>query len=294
MVWIATLIGLLAADPSGLKRACVGTVRGEVFDATTGRSYPHIGAKIEGLNRESTIPFLDSKFEFLAIPCGERVLVVEVMEGLTNPTTHTIGVPVQVTEGFDSTLRVPVLLDATKPATARDLVVGRDAKTSGPFEVRIRTAPRHLRVGDHPGFQVKIRNRSKSPAWLVRALDGSCEGGRSPRIDMKIAGPFRGFQYQSYGRCGNTSGMGPDDIVQIDPGKEFDPFVRESMPYGIAAGSFALPGRYRVTFTYSSMEQDSRRWSGSPSHQLQDDIAARLALVSRVELSDSLEFDVAP
>lgn len=285
-MWPTLLLVALVGPP------CYGSVRGDVFDSTTGRAYGAMSVRIDDLDLKRKERFFDSKFEFDSVPCGEHQIIVQVIEGL-NATIHTVRVPIVVRPGEEAALRVPVLLASTKPATSVELVVGRDAPPGATFDVRIRTEPSRLRVGDRPVVRVRIRNRTNRATWLVRALDGST-WGRFPQIGMQITGPEGGFAVPGYGLCGNRSGMGARDIVRIGPGKEFDPFAGGWFPYDIQSGTFRRPGRYRLTFTYSSMERDSRRWSASPNLPMGDEISNLLALVSRVELRDSLEFVVDP
>ena len=150
-----------------------------------------------------------------------------------------------------------------------------------------------FRVGDTPAFRFRILNRSGRALLLVRSLDGSAEGRRYPRVDVSIRGPAGAVRPPGYAVCGNMNSLTDEDFFEVAPGAAFDPLERGFRPLVLSRGVFPVPGRYQVTFSYSTNERDIRRWMGWPDlDHVPKGLSAKLRRVPRVDLSCVTEFDV--
>lgn len=150
-----------------------------------------------------------------------------------------------------------------------------------------------FRVGDTPAFQFRILNRSGRALLLVRSLDGSAEDRRSPRVDVTIRGPAGALRPPPSVACGNMNSLADGDFFELAPGAAFDPLEQGFRPLILSRGVFPVPGRYQLTFTYSTNEPDVRRWLGWPEPTgVSKSLSAKLRRVPRVDLSCVTEFDV--
>lgn len=128
--------------------------------------------------------------------------------------------------------------------------------------------------GEAPGVTVEIKNNSNEKAYLVRALDGSDIKRRFPYACFTITKVGdTAYATKMYGRCGNIDPITVEDFVEVKPGASFNPFKR-TIPYTdrenifaydiklIDTANFSNPGKYVITFFYSTMENDFTKWSG--------------------------------
>jgi hypothetical protein len=160
--------------------------------------------------------------------------------------------------------RRPVIRDDASPehAIAASMVsVGGDVQLdSSDIQWTIRPVG-HFRVGDHPRFMVRARNRSHQTVMLPRCGDGSEDGLRTPRMGIDVTGPEGGFFLLRGMRCGNTNGLFLSDFTETPPGGKFDPYG-PGLESRVRGGQFRKPGTYSARFHYSTKEPDARRWFG--------------------------------
>jgi len=194
------------------------------------------------------------------------------------------------------------------PARATAPVVtpgGSPADTSpeihdGDIACEISTKKTRYVVGESPEFQVRLHNRMDRPVTLVGSLDASDLAWRYPHCSFQIEGP-EGHQGHGIGRCGNTNPLRRQDFVPVPAGESFDPFMRID-DYGFFGSSgldftqFQVPGRYRVTFRYSTKSANLQEWVGIEVPPGQDSEITRLfQQVPKFETtSNSIELTFSP
>jgi hypothetical protein len=170
--------------------------------------------------------------------------------------------------------------------------IGVDVEVE-PGELSLRITPwRPPRVGEEVMFRLLIQNDSDLSIVLCRALDGSTNGSRYPRIAVDVDGPTGGLEERApYLRiCANQRKMRDADLVEVGPGGTFDPFDGE--PLRLEA-RFRRPGRYEFTITYSIDEPDLRQWMGFPGlTTIPSTMSQMLRRLPRIELSSSIVFRV--
>lgn len=121
-------------------------------------------------------------------------------------------------------------------------------------------------AGESPQVLVRMRNESQEPVVLVGSLDASDIKWRYPFCYFEIEGP-PDAQAWGLGRCGNMNPLRPQDFVSVQPGKDFDPYARVD-DYGFFDNSqmdwhaFAVPGKYRLTWVYSTASEAPQEWLG--------------------------------
>jgi len=154
---------------------------------------------------------------------------------------------------------------------------------NGQFNCVLTPDKESYNLGETPNITVEIKNNSKKPAYLVRALDGSECKWRFPYAYFTISKiGDTSYKTRSYGRCGNMDEINSRDFVEVKPRASFNPY-RQTSPNSdgenIYAYDFKLkdknnflePGKYLITFFYSTMETDFSKWRGRLAGALKDE-----------------------
>lgn len=150
-----------------------------------------------------------------------------------------------------------------------------------------------FRVGDEPAFDVIIYNRSADTIYLPLRLDGSTQGVRFPHASISIDGPADGISSTSVFGCGYINQLQTEDFVKLEPGDLFRPFAGMFRFSSARNLTFAKPGRYTVTFTYSTDEGDIREWLGTNMiERIPPALSKLMRRVPRVTIIKSIEVDV--
>ncbi|MBC8290196.1 MAG: hypothetical protein H8E37_07750 [Planctomycetes bacterium] len=135
-------------------------------------------------------------------------------------------------------------------------------------------------VGESPEIEVRLHNKTEQAVTLVGSLDASDMGWRYPYCIFDIKGP-PGHLGPGIGRCGNTNPLRKKDFVKVAAGEKFDPFMRID-DYGFFDSSgldftrFQVPGKYKVTFKYSTKSSNLQKWVGLEAPPAKDSEVARL------------------
>lgn len=122
--------------------------------------------------------------------------------------------------------------------------------------------------GHAPKIKVKIKNNTENVIRLVKSLDGSGQRMRFPLVYFKIEKiGDTSYKVERYARCGNMNGLDTADFVTVNPGDIFNPYsLNQNGPfadYKINDGNnFIKTGKYKITFYYSTNEQDFKKWMG--------------------------------
>jgi len=155
-------------------------------------------------------------------------------------------------------------------------------------------------VGESPEIEVRLHNKTGQTVTLVGSLDGSDLGWRYPHCIFDVDGP-PGHRGPGIGRCGNTNPLRVKDFVQLHAGESLNPFMRID-DYGFFSSGgldfthFMVPGKYQVSFRYSTNSSKILEWVGIAGPPAQDSEVARLfPQVARFEtVSNSIELTFAP
>jgi|GEM_PF-755486 hypothetical protein len=122
-------------------------------------------------------------------------------------------------------------------------------------------------VGDVPQIQVWLQNDSTEPVILLGSVDGSGSRRRYPHCYFEIEGPPE-FEGEWWGAgCGNLDPLRRRSFVTVEPREQFDPYSRDDgfhfMTYPpMNWRTFAAPGKYRLTWVYSTASNDPQKWVG--------------------------------
>ncbi|UOQ51323.1 hypothetical protein [Hymenobacter cellulosivorans] len=132
-------------------------------------------------------------------------------------------------------------------------------------------------------FRVRIQNKADSALTLVYALDGSEALFRAPAAYF-MARQLRPAQLPAAGsRCGILNSLDSTDFIKLQPQASFNPLLK------VAQVEFQIPqvyptlpaGDYEITFHYSTLEPEQKRWMGDnnywPQHagQTQESLRAQ-------------------
>ncbi len=162
--------------------------------------------------------------------------------------------------------------------------------------------------GEVPKIIVAIKNNSNKPICLVNALDGSDVKWRFPHAYFAIA-KVKDTTYQTkiYARCRNTNEITAKDFVELKPDSTFNPY-KIHFPYRpdniyafdykiMDTSNFSAPGKYLISFYYSTNEIDFSKWTGGFSSKfgvgVYENMLKLFANVPKIEISSNvLEIDV--
>ena len=119
-----------------------------------------------------------------------------------------------------------------------------------------------------PEIKVSITNHSDNTANLVRSLDGSIYQDRYPHTSFEIFGPDGKRLLDSFGRCGVTSPLRQEDIIEVRSGEQFQPFLehQNGLPWvcqdRMYREIFNSKGLYCLRFYYSTMAPSNKDFLG--------------------------------
>ena len=284
-------VGLLTMADARVAMAAaadsLSSLRGRVVRAEDGAPLGWASVIVPG-SRRGTFADEEGRFEITGVPPGRWTLRVQ------SPGVLPLSRPIEFPAGdFDLGEIAVASLEGT-PAVVQ--IDERVPYREGDLRADIRLTAPVVRVGGGVSFDVRVRNRGSSPVSLVRSVDGS-DVGSSPEVSVKIEGPEGGFGVRDVRFCGNWGGVGPEDVVEVPPGAEFDPYADGWPDLSLRSGSFALPGRYTATFRYSTMDADPRSWASGPAirtNERYDSVRALIRRVPPVELTARVAFTVLP
>ena len=141
---------------------------------------------------------------------------------------------------------------------------------SHPLTCTIRCAEPIIVLGKTPTITVTITNRTKQDVVLVGSLDGS-DGRRFPycQFDVQNADGTSAMK-PTKGLCGYKNMLRKQDFVTVPAEMDFDPFKKIDSygffgPSGLNTNTFDKLGTYRITFFYSTKNDDILAWAGNDS-----------------------------
>jgi hypothetical protein len=149
-----------------------------------------------------------------------------------------------------------------------------------------------LKVFETPSFRVRIHNRGSRPVLLPYCNSWS-SWWSSPRATIEIQSPYNAFT-GGWGTNGTYVANGrydvwARDLVELQPGEWFAPYGMVDVEPNFEGKTATRPGRYGVTFRYSTSGMDASSWTTYiPSPQLLE----RFAQVPVVELEAKADFKV--
>jgi len=282
------LLCVLAITPqSANHKSPLGSISGSIRESSrSGTPIPYasvaiVAAKLGALTDE------EGRFRISGVPPGSHRVRIQSLGAVAIDTTIVV----------DSTeVRVAVVMRSRRQeleeVAARESL-GVDVHLSSVKATCEIRAARVLHVGDHPQFETSIRNQGAGAFWLARSLDGSA-GGRYPKVSLSITGPKGGFlPSRAILFCANRNSLVPDDFQLVEPGESFDPLQGGFGPLTLL-GVFQEPGKYVVTFGYSTNETDIRKWIGWPQDSWSREVSQRFRGTPPLDLSASVEFEVLP
>ncbi len=266
-----------------------GTLRGYVHSASLKKPLAYANVVVMGTFMGAATKE-NGEFIIYDLPAGAYTLKVYSLGH--KPTK----IDVEVGQEEVVELYIEVHLLGLSDEVAAEITVGSNVSASSvEFQCEVVPGSDHFRVGDAPSVVARIRNNSSEKVYLIRSLDGS-DAGRFPQVTITIDGPQGGFKMPpGMARCGNMNALSVDDFSAVRPGDVFEPFNGGFLPIEFEYGRFAKPGRYTATFIYSTLSDDIRDYQGyPPKGRLSGQIVARVSRVPRIEIKQSVSFDVYP
>ena len=280
-----------ARDKPGAPVDSTGSVTGRVIEhgSRVGIRFVNV---IELDTKRGTMTGDQGVFRIDQLPPGKRTILAQAL-GYPRSTREF-----KISPGRTTKLTVELRSSGMRPQgmNANDLKrihAGRDvhvdANQIGCEFVAIDST---LQVGRSPGFTVRLQNRSSVPIGLIGSLD-SYGAGHYPKVAIEIDGPQRdmsrvGVPIDYY----TGTALTEPDIIQLAPGEEIDPFS-QGLSRRIAKSRFMLPGAYRATFSYSTLESDFRK-GGLGNARMPKSMIRLLRPVPSIELSRTITFEVRP
>jgi len=151
-------------------------------------------------------------------------------------------------------------------------------------------------VGDRLQIDVRLYNLSRVETVLPLGRAGCDEfgsaGAQYPKIWIKVDGPPEGFVVEANGGLSETTELQIRDLPAVKPGDGIDPLRRGWRPRDLASGRFKKPGKYRVTFHYSTYESKASQWFEEANSESANALTQRLSRVPLVRVEDSVSFVV--
>jgi hypothetical protein len=267
----------------------VGAFRGRVED----RAFPTKG--LQGANvavfemPTRTRTDGDGNFMIDSIPAGTYRVTVAKMGYRAEQCTVSIVAGNETSQDFHLTFLD--YCDAVAMAESAGVDVNVEAEQ---ILCEIVPGKDDFQVGDLPEFDVVLRNGSKKSFFLIYSVEGSAEYERYPYAALEIHGPKDGIAIPGGALigCGWLNRIRYWDFEWLQPG-DFIKVYRNGhgwMPIELYYGRFVKPGRYVVTFHYSTKEGDTVAWLGrGDMSEPEEGFWELLHLVPRVELIDSIE-----
>ena len=266
-----------------------GLITGTVLDAETGDPVAYANVIVVGTSC-GAMTLENGVFTISDVPVGTTDLRVMMM-GYPSQTLH--GVVVEAEEATELIIR----LDKFWPESESEQrsLVGTDVDvTDNELQCEITPLTDRFNVGDCPSFKVTIYNVSPKTFYLVGAIDGSERQARYPHVTLTIEGPDGGIKKPRLLGCGHINRLKLRDFVHVRPWGVFEPISSPFWePTDFIYSRFAKPGRYSVTFRYSSEAIDYANWAGrSTSDRVSQDVVETLKKVPRVTIGCSITVDV--
>jgi len=124
-----------------------------------------------------------------------------------------------------------------------------------------------IKKGQAPKITVEIKNNTDSTILLVKTLDASNMQWRFPYVYFRIERlGDKSYKMEDFERCGNFDEIDSADFVEVKRGETFDPYKNQSQVYADHRVSnpcnYAKKGKYKITFYYSTNQQDFKQWMG--------------------------------
>lgn len=282
--------GLLASIPAAMPAlaqstaAGTGIVTGIVRNGDTGKPSAYANLMLMGTTW-GCMSRADGSFRITDVPAGRYKL--RVMQLACRSTTLD---SVMVEPG--RTTRVDVSIDPLWPESEvpkRSIVGTKTDATRDDLSCEIVPVGAPFHVGDAPKFRVVIHNVGEKSFYLVRAGRGADYGLRYPQARLKVEGPGRVDSLPVL-LDPKVSPVGFDEFVRVEPGGAFEPLGTYT-----SNKPFDRPGRYTVTFHYSTDAIDYAKWMDSRSRRpVLPEVLSRLSQVPRVDIEASIAVDGAP
>lgn len=142
-----------------------------------------------------------------------------------------------------------------------------------------------IAVGENPGATALLRNVGEEPILLVGSLDASDVGWRAPRCGFRLYdGEGRPIEFPAGGRCGNMNALRSEDVVEVAPGDDFDPYHQRNQffpDYAWESWKAPAPGEYELEWRYDADEPVEGTWQAAP------ELRERLARVPRARVTSN-------
>jgi len=136
------------------------------------------------------------------------------------------------------------------------------------FECDLTSSKMVYKLGEIPAISVLIKNNSSTDIYLIPGLDGSEVKWRKPFCYFTIVNPDKDTVNINNGRCKFMNPLREEDFVKVSQKTTFNPFYFAEGPefttyYGGGnKENFKQPGKYQLTFHYSTNSNDIREFKG--------------------------------
>ncbi len=260
-----------------------GSLTGIVCDAETGDPLGHaiVIVAVDGTSLAGA-SLQDGSFTIPDIPVGAVSLKI-IRLGYRPQRTDSV----LVRPGEPTKLSIALVKIWPERESEQRRVVGTAVDVSAD-DLRCEVLPLKdcFHVGDKPRFKVVIRNMSQKTFFLVGAIDNSEAQSRYPYVTLEIEGPEDGIARPQPAECGYENALRLRDFAEVSPGGTFEPITPPFWaPRDAHHAKFAKPGRYQVTFHYSSNEIDYALWVGQSSWDyVSGSVVDKLKQVPRIEI----------
>ena len=246
---------------------------------------------IELDTKRGTMTGDNGAFRIDGLPSGERTILTQTI-GYRRTTREF-----KISPGRTTKLAIALRSERMRHhgMSAKDLEgvhVGRDVHVAADqIECQFVAIDSTRQVGRSPGFTVRLQNRSPGSIGLIGSLD-SYSAGRYPKVALEIDGPRRDMSRVGVPFDYTGTALTEPDIIQLAPGEEFDPFSH-GLSLRVAKSRFTVPGSYRATFSYSTLESDFRN-GGMGGERMPKSMIRLLRHVPSIEISRTITFEVRP
>ncbi len=136
------------------------------------------------------------------------------------------------------------------------------------FECKLTSSKMVYELGEIPAVNVSIKNNSPNDIYLIPGLDGSEVKWRKPFCYFTIVNPRKDTVNINNGRCKFMNQLREEDFIKVKEKATFNPYTypegQEFTTY-YANGNkenFKQPGKYQLTFHYSTNSNDIREFIG--------------------------------
>lgn len=163
------------------------------------------------------------------------------------------------------------------------------------FRCEISSSKSEYSIGETPEVSVKIINNSGQEVYLIGSLDGSEAGMRSPQCYFSITKPKKD-PLPAFARCGNMNALRSENFRKVEAGETFYPFQSDKKGFFFSSyqlqrkDHFRLPGKYRITFYYSTLSKDLQDYLGDGKSS--EELVSLFAQMPHIELeSNTIEIE---